>query len=330
VFVLYFVNNVNDKIGHIGYAAFYLASCVASGIGYVLLPQVTASVVSSTPVIGASGAVAAVTGAYLSLFPRSNITIFTFFLVLGGQFEVSSMVFIVFFFVQDVLLHLFSQSVGLKGGVAHTAHIAGMLFGFGLSLTLLWLRLLPRDQFDVLALMHRWNKRRQYHSLVRSGYNPFAPAPYKPPKPPSQERQQQLISQAVAKIQEMRAEILEAVAHHNVAYAAARFLDLKKLDANQVLSRQAQLDVANQLASQQFYLEAAEAYEAYVRCYPNSTQAPHVQLMVGVIYARYLRRYDRAKEHLNKALQRLHNEQEIAMARNELRRIESMVGEKKS
>src|SRR3954452_13148898 len=82
LFLYIFGNNVNDKIGHVGYLAFYLASCVASGIGYVLLPQVTASVVSSTPVIGASGAVAAVTGAYLSLFPRSNITIFTFFLVL--------------------------------------------------------------------------------------------------------------------------------------------------------------------------------------------------------------------------------------------------------
>ena len=55
-----------------GYAAFYLASCVAAGIGYVLLAGVNPPGIAASPVIGASGAVAAVTGAYLSLFPRSE------------------------------------------------------------------------------------------------------------------------------------------------------------------------------------------------------------------------------------------------------------------
>src|SRR5690242_13116439 len=68
LFLYIFGNNVNDKMGSFGYLAFYLAGGVAAGIGHVM----TATV----PILGASGAVAAVTGAYLVLFPRSHITIF--------------------------------------------------------------------------------------------------------------------------------------------------------------------------------------------------------------------------------------------------------------
>jgi outer membrane protein assembly factor BamD (BamD/ComL family) len=126
----------------------------------------------------------------------------------------------------------------------------------------------------------------------------------------------------VQKIQEMRAEIVEAVAHHNLPHAAMRFLDLKKLDPNQVLSRQAQLDVANQLASQQFYIEAADAYEGFLRCYPKYEALGHVQLILGLIYSRYLQRFEVARQTLHTALQSLHNEKEIEMARAELRHIE--------
>ena len=54
-FLYLFGNNVNDKLGNVGYTAFYLAGAIFSGIGHCLL--------STSPVLGASGAVAAVTGA---------------------------------------------------------------------------------------------------------------------------------------------------------------------------------------------------------------------------------------------------------------------------
>ena len=64
LFLYIFGNNVNDKMGHVGYLGFYLAGGVAAGIGHMLT--------SFSPVIGASGAVAAVTGAYLALLPLSR------------------------------------------------------------------------------------------------------------------------------------------------------------------------------------------------------------------------------------------------------------------
>ena len=90
------------------------------------------------------------------------------------------------------------------------------------------------------------------------------------------------------------------------------------------MARQAQLDVAAQLASQQLYPQAAEAYELFLRHYRNYEQIEQVELMLGLIYARYLDRYDRAKEYLIRAMARLHGDREIKLARNELDRIESV------
>jgi membrane associated rhomboid family serine protease len=312
LFLYIFGNNVNDKLGNLGYLGFYLAGGVFAGIGYVLTQS------GMQPVAGASGAVAAVTGAYLVLFPSSAITIVYYFLIDYGTFEVSSMFFIVFFFAKDLLF-----SFTASQGVAHTAHVFGSLFGFSVCLTLLASGLLPRDKFDILALIGRWNRRRQYRALVQAGYNPWdhpavPPVPasiYVPPVPPDP---------AMQRLLELRAEVAEAIAHHNLPHAANLYLQLKQLDRNQVLSRQAQLDVANQLASQQLYVEAADAYEQFLRCFPNYGEIEQVQLILGLVYARYLTDYGRAKELLTTALQRLHHEREIALARTELTRIQSL------
>jgi membrane associated rhomboid family serine protease len=79
MFFLYlFGNNVNDRLGHVRYVLFYLVGAVLSGAGHALF-----NAASPIPTIGASGAVAAVTGAYLVLFPRSVITVLYFFFFIG-------------------------------------------------------------------------------------------------------------------------------------------------------------------------------------------------------------------------------------------------------
>jgi tetratricopeptide (TPR) repeat protein len=83
--------------------------------------------------------------------------------------------------------------------------------------------------------------------------------------------------------------------------------------------------VANQLASQQLYAEAADAYEQFLHYYPQFEQIEEVHLMLGLIYARYLGRYARAKECLTAALTRLHGESQTQLARAELSRIEPLL-----
>lgn len=313
LFLYIFGNNINDRMGHLGYLAFYLSGGVMAGIGYAALDP--------SPVIGASGAVAAVTGAYLVLLPRSNITLLFFFIYIG-PIEISSLWFVLFTFLQDVLGEV---RPGLLGGpasesVAHMAHITGTIYGAAVCFVLLGVGLLPHDQFDMISLFARWNRRRQYRSMVSQGYNPFG---YVPPQPVDVRPQE--LDPRTLRMLEMRGEISEAIAHHNLPHAAYLFLELKKLDPTQVLSRQAQLDVANQLASQQLFQEAADAYEQFLTHYPNFEQIEQVELMVGVIYARYLQRYERARQLLLRALARLHTEREIQWARSELTRIEPLI-----
>src|SRR5205807_1502932 len=112
---------------------------------------------------------------------------------------------------------------------------------------------------------------------------------------------------------------------HDAEGAARMYLQLKGIDPTQVLSKQAQADVANQLFAQQLYPQAAEAYESLLRVYPKYEQVEQIELMLGLIYARYLEQYARAKQYLEQALPRLHGERELELARTELARIEPLV-----
>jgi hypothetical protein len=310
-----FGNNVNDRLGPVGYLALYCAGAVFAATGCVLLPG------SGPRVIGASGAVMAVTGAYLVLFPRSHITLMYVLILVNGAVEVPCMYLVSFFVALDLAMNLAGST-----GVAHTAHIWGALLGFGVALALLASRMLPRDPFDFLALVHRWHRRRQYQSLVAAGFDPFATPPAPDPalraaEDAARKRQRQAQNARVERIKELRAQVHEAIAHHNLPHAAIVFMELKTVDPNQVLSRQAQLDVANQLTSQQFFPEAADAYEQFLTHYPNYKQIEHVELMLGLLCARYLNRKARARELLSHAVTRLHAERDLQMAHEELDKL---------
>jgi len=319
LFLMIFGANVNDRLGNLGYLGFYLAGAVFAGIGYVLID-------GQADVLGASGAVAAVTGAYLILLPRSNITIFYFFFFIGTA-EIAALLVILFFFSED----LWGQFVlrGLLGnndGVAHMEHISGTLYGAVTCLICLLVGLLPHDQFDVLALAQRWNRRRQYRDMVSKGYNPFVasqsagPHPAgrdwraEPPAPPDPKAQH---------ITELRVQISDAVARHDLPLAARRYLDLMAISPEQVLSRTALLDIANYFASQQMYPQAVGAYEQFQKYYANYEQIEQVQLMMGVIYARYLHRPDLARQYLLRAMAHLHAQRDIELARSELSQLDA-------
>lgn len=318
LFLYIFGNNVNDKMGHIGYLGFYLASAVMAGVGFVLLTGgggVMGGALGGpgSAVIGASGAISAVTGAYLVLLPRSNISILFFFFIIA-RFYIPSVYVIALFFLKDI--------IGFSGqgtDVAYACHISGTIFGFVLTFLMLAARLLPRDPFDLMGIASRWNRRRQYRDIVSKGFNPYE---YRPPE--NKPAGTTAIDPRVQEVARLRDAISQAIGLHDLPLAVRHYLELKQIDPTQVLARQAQLDVANQLASQQLFAEAADAYERFMTTYPKFEQMEQVELMLGLIYARYLSRFDSAKQHLVRAIARLTGERELAMARQELARIEPL------
>src|SRR4029078_8164806 len=131
------------------------------------------------------------------------------------------------------------------------AHITGYVFGFTICFVLLMFNLLPRDHFDVVALVKQWHRRRQFRDMTASGYNPFGPSERLAPE----KRLPQPITAAQEKVQDLKSEISEAMSKHDIARAAEFYVQMKQVDREAVLARQAQLDVANQLASEQRYAQ---------------------------------------------------------------------------
>ena len=312
LFLYIFGNNVNDKMGHVGYLGFYLTGGVVAGIGYTLTQHDPVSM------LGASGAVAAVSGAYLILFPRAHVTIIYVFILIGTV-ELASVWFILLHIATDVFYFSGQATRGMETGTAHAAHLGGYLFGLGACFAMLSAHLLPRDQFDVVALLKQWNRRRQYRDAVSGGWNPYAPGGRDAPGAAA--AAPRAVDARTARIMELRGAISDAITAGDLPKAAGLYIELKLTDPAQVLSRQAQLDVANQLAAQQRYPQAAEAYELFLHHYPKFEQIEQVELMLGLIYARYLNQYERARECLLKASARLHSENELEMAKSELARI---------
>jgi membrane associated rhomboid family serine protease len=302
LFLYIFGNHINDKMGHAAYVAFYLAGGVFAGLLYVLTEG------AGHPIIGASGAIAAVTGAYLVLLPQSTVTIFYWFFF-AGRMEVQSVFLILFFFAQDIFLNL-----GQEDSVAHMAHIGGTAFGFTLCMALLAVHLLPRSQFDMWAFAQRWNRRRQYRDLVAKGYDPFNPAKTgrvsagTPPAPPGE-------------VTELRQQVNAALGMGQLPVAARLYSRLIALDPTQVLSRQAQLDVATQLKHDGDFAGAAAAFDRLLLSYPKIDPNGEIELLVGILYARDVHDPVKARTHLLRAIDKIHDETKAALARQALEEL---------
>ncbi|MFP4106806.1 MAG: rhomboid family intramembrane serine protease [Phycisphaerae bacterium] len=313
VFLWVFGNALNDRFGHLGYLAFYLAGGLVAGIGYIMLG-------GDRPVLGASGAIASVTGAYLVLFPRTRVTLLVWFWIIY-TFEISSLLFLLFQFAFDAFMTLVVLQQAGGGGVAYSAHLAGSVFGIATASIMLALRLLPRDQFDLLNLVHSHRRRSKFRRMVAQGYQPFNNSGFNvgsegwsPPQKPASEPE--------AREAQLRREISQACARHDVNAAAVRYLELIQIADDVVLSLQNQLDVANQLMASEQYPAAADAYERLVRNYPKYEYLGDIYLILGIIYSRYLHQYKRARTCLEQAAEKLDDENKIRMAQEEIKAVQ--------
>lgn len=136
-----FGDNVEDRLGPIGYLIFYLLGGVAAAA-----LQTFVSLGSNIPVLGASGAIAGVLGAYLLLAPGSRVMTLVPIFFFISFIEVPALVFIGFWFVSQLFSGL--ASIGTQaGGVAWWAHIGG--FVVGLVLAPLFASLGPKRRAEV-------------------------------------------------------------------------------------------------------------------------------------------------------------------------------------
>ncbi|MBX6752814.1 MAG: rhomboid family intramembrane serine protease [Thermorudis peleae] len=121
-----FGDNVEDSMGHLRYLIFYLLGGIAAA-----LTQTLAAPDSRVPMIGASGAISAVMGAYLVLYPGGLIRTLTFLGWIPLLFYVPALIWIGIWFVLQLFSGLASLGVETMatGGVAYWAHIGGFIAG---------------------------------------------------------------------------------------------------------------------------------------------------------------------------------------------------------
>jgi len=136
LFLWIFGNNIEDRLGRVKFVLFYLLCGVGSSLVHVLF-----NLDSLVPVIGASGAVSGVMGAYLALFPTARIRTLVFVFILVTTMDLPASVFLVVWFLFQFL------SAGGGSGIAWLAHVGGFVLGF------LLIKLFPGRKKPVMEIL---------------------------------------------------------------------------------------------------------------------------------------------------------------------------------
>jgi membrane associated rhomboid family serine protease len=122
LFLWIYGNSIEDYFGPARFLVFYLVSGMAAVLLYTAFNPG-----STVPLVGASGAIAGLMGAYMVLHPRANITVLILFVFIMLR-EFPAKFVLGLWFVYQVIMSVFDSSPG--GGVAYLAHVGGFVFGY--------------------------------------------------------------------------------------------------------------------------------------------------------------------------------------------------------
>ena len=153
IFLWTFGSAVESRMGKVGFLGFYLAGGAVAGLVQLA--------VSPGPVIGASGSVSAVTGAFIALFPRARVAVLMLFSVIA----VPAMLLVALYFAADLLGALGAG----RGGVGHLAHLAGTAFGLLVTMALVATGVVRRNDMDLAFVVRQcWRRRKMRQALEGS------------------------------------------------------------------------------------------------------------------------------------------------------------------
>lgn len=146
LFLWVFADNIEAVIGNVNFVLFYLLGGIAAALAHVL-----AGPESNIPAVGASGAISAVLGAYLVMFPTSKIKVLVVYFF--KSFYMPAVFFLGFWIVQQLISGFFSigsaASQAQQSGVAWWAHIGG--FAFGVLAGLVARKMIEKKQIEPLS-----------------------------------------------------------------------------------------------------------------------------------------------------------------------------------
>ena len=334
-------DNVEDRLGHIGYLLFYLGVGVAAGFSFLSLST------ASEPCIGASGAISGVMAAYVVFFPNARIRFFYFFWFLFNTIYVSAKWAIGLWFAQQILLYLVARSFT---NTAFEAHVGGFLVGLFVALAFRpflrpddsvarilgterapdqsddWFR--PRQSSPDALGWPRFEQSSPEHLGWPASTSTPAPVDLQPvptepvhvepeseplPPPPSPSVSPDLRNALGAALADGRDDEAFRLYERLASFGPA------SVDPEILLA------LANLLVDRSEYDRAARVYDDYLKLYPEADQVPEAAFRVGMIHARTTRDYVRARSRLDLAANRHPNPARRARALDEIRRVDSFL-----
>jgi len=290
---------VEDRLGRVWFTIFYLAAAVASGLAHALL--------EAAPAIGASGAIAGVTGAFLVLFPATRVKCFMIFFIIGLVMVPSW-----FLIGLRIAFDLLSQSFGVRNDIANIAHLGGYAFGAAVAGSLLFTGVLAREPYDLLSLIRHRNRRRVIRAAAtaQSSSGPMRPAKASKPDPETDD------------LARRRAQVSTLLAEDKPDQAADAYEQLIDAYAHRphagTLSRDAQLKLAGYLLAGGRRRLAARTLEGFLATYPNDPERAEIGILLARVAAHDLGDPARARALLEPIAASGRDERLRELAREEL------------
>ena len=295
-------DNVEDRLGHVGYLVFYHLAGVAACLAHVAFAPN-----SLLPLIGASGAISGVMGAYAVFFPRAKIKIWywVFFFFMGVAY-VSATWAVGLWFLGQVLLR-----VGLGSrGVSYDAHIGGIVFGVAAALVLRGVFLRKPDTVRRVVgtggREPRWRRAGGARADTAWDARPAAPA--------AVELQGDVDDNTAVAASLDAGDAQTAYRYFTRAAARAGWTSLDESIA---------LRLGDALVQAGSYGPAARVYEVMVETFPQSPGGPEAAFRLGVILSRVNEDYDRARPLLDRVYRTHPGAGRRQQALDELRRIDA-------
>ena len=323
IFLFIFGDNVEERLGHLGYVFFYLVSGIGASAFYVFL---TGN--SMIPCVGASGAIFGVVAAFAILSPHVRVRMLWWWWIRGGTFLISAK-FLVAFWVVEQLVYYY-VTAGFGGGIAYAAHLGGALFGALVAIGVrIWGKPPPAEvgwgaeAFDRDVAGSAWMPpppdiaplRRREPAPAASGVLAASPTFEDHPRrrsgsPTHADRSSMSDSDAV----------LDAIDANEVEAAIAIY-SRHATRSNEALDAPAQAAIAAAFFERAEFVDALNAYRSYLRTHPVGPDSASAKFRAGVILSRRMKQRPEGKKLLLQAVMEHHDPAVVELARGEIDRI---------
>lgn len=310
-FLHIFGDNVEDKLGRARYLLLYLGWGVAASAAFLVFgkPSGGGAGVSpealrqwmDMPLVGASGAISGVMGAYLVFFPRARIRMIVFLIVFIYPFAVPAILVIGLYFFQDLVLGIYMGTRPEGSGIAYAAHTGGMVAGVVTALALKpWLR--SRGEGTA------WDR--------DTGFAPGGPT--------RAESEEDRVPREVPRtipLPDLRDQLVGAVLDGRMDLALELHRRWMERPRGEILPPVVEMELAHEIFRRGRVEEAAEAYLRYLADHPRGDDAAEAKFRLGLIHVRALGDRDKARDWLRQAAAEHPDPETAAFARRELSRL---------